>query len=101
MYVCAYHIFMRYEWDEAKREANIIKHGIDFVEVAGLIVWSFAATKRDERSNYGEPRFVSLVPIRKRLHVVVWTPRKKVLRIIGIRKANKREEQYYEEIKEA
>jgi len=24
---------MRFEWDEAKRESNLLKHGIDFIEV--------------------------------------------------------------------
>ena len=24
---------MKYEWDEQKREANLVKHGVDFTEV--------------------------------------------------------------------
>lgn len=27
---------MRFEWDEAKRQANITKHGIDFVRVVAM-----------------------------------------------------------------
>lgn len=29
---------MELEWDEAKREANLLKHGIDFADAAELLV---------------------------------------------------------------
>jgi len=87
---------MRYEWDEAKREANLAKHDVDF-KAASNFLWPQSVTIPDRRKDYREKRFVSLAPIHGRLHVMVWTPRNEGIRIIGLRKANRREEMYYEE----
>ena len=46
---------MRFEWNEAKRAANLAKHGIDFVDALEM----FAApmfVRSDERKDYGERR---------------------------------------------
>ena len=50
---------MRFEWDEAKRESNILKHGIDFVGI-DLVFEAETVTILDDRFNYGEERFVTL-----------------------------------------
>lgn len=81
-------------WDEAKRRANIARHGLDFV-VLGEFDWSAANIFEDRRRTYGEARFVAHAPIRGRLHVVVFTPRDDLLRIISLRKANSREIRAY------
>ena len=44
---------MEFEWDEAKRQANILKHGIDF-EDAKTIFDGFFFTWQDTRADYGE-----------------------------------------------
>jgi uncharacterized DUF497 family protein len=44
---------LRYEWDEAKRETNQQKHGIDFVEVSDF-AWNEAVIIDDRRRDYGE-----------------------------------------------
>lgn len=31
--LCNYTVSVRYEWEEAKRQANIQKHGIDFIGI--------------------------------------------------------------------
>lgn len=51
---------MRFEWDEAKRESNPIKHDIDF-EDAVIVFREFTYTEFDERFDYGETRFSHLV----------------------------------------
>jgi len=81
-------------WDEAKRAANLAKHGVDFV-AAENFDWETALTCEDERQNYGECRFLSLGYIGDRLHVMVWTPRDQGVRVIGLRKANDREQRQY------
>jgi uncharacterized DUF497 family protein len=81
-------------WDEAKRTANLAKHGVDFV-VLGEFEWSVANIFEDRRRPYGEARFVAHAPIRGRLHVVVFTHRDDLLRIISLRKANSREIRAY------
>ena len=49
---------MRCEWDETKRLANLIKHGIDF-ENAVRVFDEFTYTEFDDRFDYGEMRFLS------------------------------------------
>ncbi len=86
---------MRYEWDEGKREANKLKHGVDF-DRAESFDWETALTLLDDRQDYGEPRYIALGRIAKRLYVMVYTVRGEAVRIIGLRKANDREVKYYE-----
>ncbi len=86
---------MNYEWDEKKNTINQAKHGVSF-DVLAYFEWAKALTQPDCRKNYGEQRFVSISLIADRLFVLVWTPRGDKKRIIGLRKANGREEKYYE-----
>jgi len=86
---------MIYEWGEAKRQANIISHGVDFATAVDFD-WSTALETRDDRNNYGEERFIVLGAINSRLHVMIYTMRDDNIRIISLRKANQREVKYYE-----
>ena len=49
----------------------------------------------DDRFDYGEARYNMYVPIDNRLHVISFTWRNNVFRVISLRKANKREEHFY------
>jgi len=49
----------------------------------------------DVRNDYQEVRFQAIGFIGDRLHVLVFTPRGKVTRVISLRKANRREERHY------
>jgi uncharacterized DUF497 family protein len=81
-------------WDDNRRAANLAKHGVDFAAVEG-VDWETALTAVDDRRDYGEDRFITIGYIGPRLHVMVWTPRGDDTRIIGLRKANDREERRY------
>ena len=94
--MCIYNKSVTYGWDENKREANIAKHGVDFAH-AEWFDWSLAFIVPDARRNYGEPRYIAFGPINGRLHAMVFTTRSSTIRIIGLRKANPREEKRYEE----
>ncbi len=82
-------------WDEGKRRSNLRKHGVDFASLAAFD-WAAALHREDPREAYGEVRMVSIGPLDKRLHVVVWTERAEAIRIISLRKANSRERDLYE-----
>ncbi len=93
MYTCP----VRFEWDEAKRQANIAKHGIDFRDVREMFT-SLMLVGTDDRKDYGETRKIGFGFIRGRLMAVAFTERQpNVIRIISARKANAREETYYQE----
>ena len=42
---------MRFEWDEKKRRANLVKHGIDFADLVPLFSGS-TITLLDDRYDY-------------------------------------------------
>jgi hypothetical protein len=86
----------QYIWDEGKRAANLAVHGIDFAQ-ALQFEWDTALIAPDTRHDYGESRFIAVGRIGPRLHVIVFTPRAGKVRLISLRKANKREIQRYEE----
>jgi len=86
---------MTYEWDERKRKTNLEKHGIDFSAIH-LFDWECATIFADQRIDYEEPRMVAYGSIKGRLVVVVYTIRdNENIRIISMRKANKREVNRY------
>ncbi len=89
---------MRYEWDEAKRRANLRKHGIDFADAAQVFAGT-TVTIEDTRFDYGETRFVTLGLLKTKVVVIVHTEEDDSIRIISIRKATKNEEaNYFKEI---
>ncbi len=86
---------MPYEWDEKKRAANLARHNVDFFTATDF-EWDTALETIDNRFNYGEERWVALGYIGKRLHILVYAFRAETIRIISLRRANKREKEYYE-----
>jgi uncharacterized DUF497 family protein len=85
---------VRYEWDEAKRKANILKHRIDFVDVPAIFEGD-TVTIMDERFDYGEARYLTLGLLKARVIVVAHTETANVIRIISARKATHYEEESY------
>ena len=81
-----------YDWDEEKRAANLAKHGVDFAAVY-LMQLDRQITKTQVVD--GEVRFATLAKIGDRLHMLIWTLREGVIRVISLRKANKRENRRY------
>lgn len=88
------HQCMEFEWDEAKRLANLRKHGIDFIDVP-IVFEGDIVTVEDERFNYGEQRFVTFGLLQGRVVAIVHTEREECIRIISARKATKYEQQIY------
>ena len=78
-----------YEWDEAKRRTNLAKHGVDFTAMHAF-EWDTANVEPDE--HHDEPRWIARGFIESRLHVAVLTIRGRRIRVINLRKANRREE---------
>jgi len=85
---------VEYEYDPAKNLRNIAERGLSFDLIASFD-WVTATIDEDKRRDYGEPRFQAKGFIAERLYVVVFTWRDDVVRIISLRKANRREEKRY------
>jgi uncharacterized DUF497 family protein len=91
---------VEYEWDENKAIANFAKHGVAF-DAIGAFEWETAGIFDDHRFDYGENRQIALGYLGNTVHVVTFTKRNGKTRIIGLRKANKRERKRYEKEKKA
>jgi uncharacterized DUF497 family protein len=92
---------MRFEWDEAKNQRNLLKHNIRFETAALVFDDPFALTERDESSDE-EQRWITFGAIgRGAILVVVSTCYEEdggdVIRIISARAAESRERRIYEE----
>jgi len=84
-----------FDWDEVKRAANLARHGIDFIEVLRFD-WETAQFIPDTRRDYGEDRVIAIGRIGPRMHVLIFTARRELIRIISLRRANDREIKKYE-----
>ncbi|WP_428559487.1 MAG: BrnT family toxin [Solidesulfovibrio sp. DCME] len=85
---------MEFEWDEAKRQANIAKHGIDFYDAKAALEGD-PMMLEDDRMDYGERRCIAAGEVKGHMLIVVFTIRDGVFRIISARKANSRERRKY------
>lgn len=85
---------MNYEFDPAKDERNLDKHGLSLAEAEGFD-WETAVVDEDTRKPYAEPRFQASGWIDGRLHVMVFCLRSDTVRVISLRKANPREVKRY------
>jgi uncharacterized DUF497 family protein len=91
---------MRFEWDEAKRRANIRRHGFDFAD-AEKVFTGETATFLDGRFNYGETRFLTYGLVNGRAVAIAHTEEDDVTRIISFRRALKNEQEiYFKEIRD-
>jgi uncharacterized protein len=59
-------------WDEAKRRVTLAERGPDFADAEKLIEGK-QFTRRDDRRDYGEPRFITVGFLAERFVVVTWT----------------------------
>jgi uncharacterized protein len=85
---------MAIAFDPRKSAKNVEERGLSF-ELAYGMEWETALIIVDGRKDYGETRLQVLALIEGRLHVVVVTPRGDDLRVISLRKANKKEVEHY------
>ena len=91
-----YDQIVEFEFDSAKNKANIAKHGIDMAS-AELFELVEAVVTVDSRLAYPETRYQAIGYLGSRLHVMVFTLNAMSIRVISLRKANKREQRKYEQ----
>ncbi|WP_149136312.1 BrnT family toxin [Cupriavidus campinensis] len=87
---CPYTNSVSIEFDAAKDLANRFKHGVS-LEVAAMLDLDAAQFINDTRHDYNEARTIVVGPIGPRVYVMVYTMRGNVMRVITLRRANRRE----------
>ncbi len=85
---------VRYRWDKTKRQHNLVKHELDFVD-AVTVFEGHTLTVEDIRFPYGERRFITIGQVRGRIVTVVHSENEDDIRIISMRKATRYEQENY------
>lgn len=86
---------MKIDYDPNKSQENDADRGLPFA-LAHEFDWESAVVVSDERKQYPESRFQAMGFLKARLHMLVFTPLTDGIRVISLRKANKREVKFYE-----
>ncbi len=81
---------MEFEWDEAKRQRNLAKHGVDFLDATALFDGRPVVTAVGQHPD--EPRFLTTGELDGRCYTVVWTWRGENIRLISARRARDAEQ---------
>ncbi|WP_322997491.1 BrnT family toxin [Castellaniella sp.] len=79
---------MEIEFDPAKDESNIAKHGISLSRAVDMEILSYV---EDERNAYGEARYRAWGLIDGKAHCLAFTYRENRIRAISLRRAHKKE----------
>jgi len=77
---------VRIEFDLAKDEANLAKHGVSLT-LAAELDWEAALVWFDARFEYDELRMIALAPKTEILYYVAFVDRGQARRIISLRRA--------------
>ena len=86
---------MKFEWDEAKRQSNLQKHGIDFRAAVRLFDVRPLKLQYSPRT---ELRSRATGPLEGRMLTITYTRRGQNVRIISVRRARKSEIQAYRQL---
>jgi hypothetical protein len=89
---------MRFQWDDAKAEENLRKHGVSFEEASTVFADKNARLKHDPDHSREEDRFVLLgfsAKLRLLLVCHAYRENDEVIRIIAARKAMPNERKQY------
>ncbi len=84
-----------YEWNEAKREANLVKHGVDLMDALEVFADPLRVERVNRRREYAEERREVVGMVRDQMLFVVYTLRGEVRRLISARRASRNERRAY------
>jgi uncharacterized protein len=85
---------MEFEFDDTKSQANLKKHGIDFIQAQQL--WDDPDRLEIPAKTTDEPRVIFIGMISGKLWSAIITPRGHRIRIISVRRAREKEVDLYE-----
>lgn len=87
--------FSGFEWDEAKRSRNVLKHGIDFPDALAVFTDPSAMVIRSPVSSE-EVRYLIVGRAAQRMITVIFTRRGDLIRLISARVARRTERKRYD-----
>ena len=81
----------KFIWDESKRKSNLEKHGLDFEISPQVFDDQNAKTRQDNRTDYGEERYLTFGIVGSLRLCLCWTPRSGKIRVISLFIVNKKD----------
>ena len=90
-----------FAWDPEKARLNVERHGVSFEEAATTWFDPLAIERRDEGHSAAEERWLRIGTSLRGALLVVWSAergdeRKPIIRIIGARRASRKERELHE-----
>jgi len=82
---------MNFEYDENKSQSNKTKHGIDFEEAQALFAQQPLSIERAKTVDE-EERYILVARMHTKCYALIFTFRKRTIRIISVRRCRKNEE---------
>lgn len=86
----------KFVWDEAKRESNLEKHGLDFADADLVYGAENKITLSSQRSGEDRKQDIALVEVLGIVLALVYVERETEIRTISFRRASKTERKLYE-----
>jgi uncharacterized protein len=87
---------LKFEWHEAKAQANFRAHGVSFELAKTVFSDAFAVEQLDDREDYGEERFVIVGMAEGNILLfVAFAERNDRVRIISARRVTQNEQDEY------
>lgn len=86
--------FLSFEFDPTKSNANLKKHGIDFIDAQQI--WLDSNLVEIPAKTVDEPRFLVIGKIGTRHWSAIITYRQKTIRLISVRRSRQQEVNLYE-----
>lgn len=85
-----------FEWDKNKNLRNKEKHNISFEEAQ--LAWDDVnSVEFKSNQNQNEPRYLKISVVKNRFITIIFTYRKRVIRIISARRSRDEEKAKYQE----
>ncbi len=88
---------MEFDWDPAKNDTNLAKHGIGFVRATRVFNDPHRIVSDSTRPEFGEVRMKAIGMVGDRLVAVIYTDRGSTRRMISARSARDHERREYRE----
>lgn len=89
-----------FQWDKGNVDKSYQKHGITPNEAEEVFVDKNVGIERDIKHQETEERYIAIgVTLNEELLFVVFTMRDDMIRVISVRRANKKERRLYEKAK--
>ncbi len=85
---------MNFTWDDAKRQSNLQKHGLDFADAAKVFSGPLVLFQ-DKREDYSEQRMIGIGLLDYLVVLIVHVESDQDIRVISMRKADSDETDLY------